>query len=343
MENLELTTYKNKKVLITGHTGFKGAWLTLLLHKLGATVYGLSLAAKKDSLYTQIEGDKLCTSFNCDIRNQAETAKLIQKIQADFIFHLAAQSLVIDGYKDPISTYQTNVMGTLNILEAARNLDRCNIIIVTTDKVYENPETGAKFKEDDPLGGYDPYSSSKACTEILTASMRRSYFNKKNIKIVTARAGNVIGGGDYSANRIIPDIVNALKNNEPIVLRSPNSTRPWQHVLDVLNGYLLLGKHLDLNQNIKYNQWNFGPSNEDTLSVLELANTAIDYWGSGKIEINNSDQVHEATFLGLESKRANTVLKWNPKFDSKEAISKTIDWYKKFYKNTTPEKKYGNF
>ena len=328
MEKLELEKYKGKKVLITGHTGFKGTWFMLMLHKLGAQVYGLSLKPESKSLYLQINGDQFCNNHELDIRDADSLSKKIVEIQPDYIFHLAAQSLVIDGYEDPKYTYETNVMGTLNLLEAVRKLDKCNVIVITTDKVYENPENGIPFKESDKLGGYDPYSSSKACSEILTASYRRSFFNKTNIKLVTARAGNVIGGGDYSANRLIPDIINSINEGKNIELRSPKAIRPWQHVLDALHGYLLLGLSLNLDDEPKHFEWNFGPKTQDVLSVAELAEICTSIWGSGKIVSSENNELHEAQFLQLDSSRSKNNLNWTEQLNAQKAIEWTVKWYR---------------
>lgn len=330
MEDLELERYKGKKVLITGHTGFKGTWFMLMLHKLGAQVYGLSLKPESKSLYLQINGDQFCKNHELDIRDADSLSKKIVEIQPDYIFHLAAQSLVIDGYEDPKYTYETNVMGTLNLLEAVRKLDTCNVVVITTDKVYENPENGIPFKESDKLGGYDPYSSSKACSEILTSSYRRSFFKDSEVKIVTARAGNVIGGGDFSKDRIIPDIIRAIENKEPIELRSPNSTRPWQHVLDALFGYLKLGLHLNKSNQLDYHEWNFGPNAEDPISVLQLAEMSLRLLDRGKIHINENSNLHEASFLGLDSSLANKELNWSPVLNGKASIELTLNWYQLF-------------
>lgn len=330
---MNLQHYQNKKVLVTGHTGFKGSWLMLLLRQLGAEVHGLSLQADKRSLFDVIDGEELCQSYIADIRDIDNIEQIIHNIEPDYIFHLAAQSLVIDGYEDPIYTYETNVMGTLNILQVARKLDACNVIVVTTDKVYENPETGDLFKEGDKLGGYDPYSSSKACAEILTSSMRRSFFKSSNSKIVSARAGNVIGGGDFTANRLLPDIAKSLSNNDTIVLRSPDAVRPWQHVLDGLMGYLLLGIHMV--DGPTEHEWNFGPKEEEKITVKEVTQLAINLWGAGQMEVQPSE-LHEAKNLRLDSTRAIEVLSWNPKLNASEAVQWSIEWYKGFYSSEDP-------
>jgi CDP-glucose 4,6-dehydratase len=330
-------TYRGKKVLITGHTGFKGAWLMLLLHKLGAHIKGYALEPDKQSLYRNLGGDGLIDSVIDDIRNLRRLKEEITSFGPDFIFHLAAQPLVLDSYKNPVYTYETNLIGTMNVLEALRYLDTpCQTIIVTTDKVYENKEWVYPYRETDRLGGFDPYSSSKACAELAVASMRSSFFplsdhNKHGKAIAVARAGNVIGGGDWSTNRIIPDIARALSNNEPIALRNPDAVRPWQHVLEALSGYLQLGSRLAAGENLSLwcDAWNFGPLDNASITVEQLVNQAIEQWGRGTYEASSAgDRLHEANQLRLDCSKAAMQLGWQPRMDSMQSIAITIDWYK---------------
>lgn len=328
--------YKGKKVFLTGHTGFKGSWLLFWLNSMGATVMGYSLKPLTDQdLYNTINGDDLCDSIIGDIRDAAKLEASLLAFEPDIVFHLAAQPLVLLSYKEPELTYETNVIGTGNLLKAIRKLNKpCSIVLITTDKVYENKEWIYPYRENDQLGGYDPYSSSKAACEILIQSYRQSFFNPNKHAfhqkgIAVARAGNVIGGGDWSENRIIPDIVRALNKNKKVVVRNPNAVRPWQHVLEPLGGYLLLGQRL-YEEPLKYGEaWNFGPYLTDTFPVSALVHKAISIWGSGEIDIQqNADQVHEAGLLKLDISKAQALLNWYPKLSCDEAIEKTINWYK---------------
>lgn len=335
MVNLK-DVYCNKKVFLTGHTGFKGSWLLAWLHSLGAIVQGYALSPENDyDLYYQIEGDSLCKSTIGDIRDRALFVKEIVDFKPDFIFHLAAQPLVRLSYDIPAETFDVNVMGTAHVLDAVRYFDNpCNVVCITTDKVYENKEWHYPYRESDRLGGYDPYSASKAAAEIVISSYRSSFFNpnmysdhKKSV--ASARAGNVIGGGDWAKDRIIPDIVRALQNNEAIQVRNPHSIRPWQHVLEPLSGYLILGAHM-MNDPIKYaDAWNFGPMADDNKTVQQLVEIAVEIWGSGKYNISNGvNQVHEAGLLKLDINKSINELHWSPKWNAKKAIEMTIAYYK---------------
>lgn len=329
--------YKGKKVFVTGHTGFKGAWLTTWLHHLGATVKGYALAPEyEQGLFNLVDPHQLTSSVIADIRNKSTLTEAVLSFQPDFIFHLAAQPLVRRSYQVPAETFEVNVAGTANLLEAVQQLPgKCQVIIVTTDKVYENRELNIHYKEDDMLGGYDPYSASKACTEMLVSSFRNSFFNIKTYSthqkaIASARAGNVIGGGDFSEDRIIPDIIRALKAGTEIEVRNPGAMRPWQHVLEPLGGYLLLGLLLEKDP-FKYGQaFNFGPKPGDHLSVGTLVDAAIENWGSGQWKNTSiKDAPHEAGLLKLDISKAGEVLDWTPKLSANEAIGWTLDWYKK--------------
>jgi CDP-glucose 4,6-dehydratase len=337
MENLVsvLDRYRGKKVLVTGHTGFKGTWFIAMLHKLGATLKGYALAPEDSKEFYNSFDASFIESVIADIRDREKIKKEVLSFQPDFIFHLAAQPLVLRSYEIPAETFDINVVGTANLFEAVRLLDKkCSIVIVTTDKVYENKEQAILYNEHDALGGYDPYSASKACTELVVSSSRNSFFNTGDFSthkkaIASARAGNVIGGGDWSKNRIIPDTVFSLMNDEVIKLRNPSAIRPWQHVLEPLAGYLLLGVALDKDPLLYSKPYNFGPLPEDHLTVKELVQLAIKSWGDGKMEVLNREQPHEANLLQLDISRAIQELGWRPKLNATEAVQWTVDWYKK--------------
>lgn len=328
--------YEGKKVLVTGHTGFKGTWLTAMLKTLGAKVKGYALAPEDSKpFYDLFIPHNLAESVIADIRDRERLKTEIIAFQPDFIFHLAAQPLVLRSYVIPAETFEINVVGTANILEVAKGLKKkCSIIVVTTDKVYENKEQDILYKETDRLGGHDPYSASKACTEMVVSSFRNSFFNVNQFDIyqkaiASVRAGNVIGGGDWSQNRIVPDTVKSLLNNETIKVRNPNAVRPWQHVLEPLSGYLILGYYLHNHAPSFSEPFNFGPVPEDHLTVKELVELAIQVWGKGKMEVNTiNDQPHEAHTLKLDIQKVISKLNWLPKLNAREAIEWTIQWYK---------------
>jgi CDP-glucose 4,6-dehydratase len=329
--------FRDKKILLTGHTGFKGSWMLAFFSLMGAKVKGYALETKEDSLYQSIGGDQLCDSVIADIRDQEKIKSCILEYQPDYIFHLAAQPLVLDAYRNPIYTHEVNIMGTAYILDALRELMHpTKLIVVTTDKVYENREWVYPYREVDPLGGYDPYSASKAGAELVTASYRNSYFHPSEYQshqksVTTARAGNVIGGGDWSDNRIIPDTVRALLAQEPLVLRNPNAVRPWQHVLEALHGYLLLAARLanEPASELLNAAWNFGPLYDENVTVREMAEHAIKVWGiQQSIKIDASEIYHEAGLLKLDSTKAHTYLKWHPRWTALESVQQTINWYK---------------
>jgi CDP-glucose 4,6-dehydratase len=334
-------SYSGKKVFLTGHTGFKGAWLLKILNLLGARVKGYSLAPENtNDLFNLLDGDKLCDSVISDIRDGSKLKKEILAFQPDFIFHLAAQALVRESYKFPIDTFEINVMGTANLLECIRELDKkCSLVLVTTDKVYYNNEWNFPYREIDRLGGFDPYSASKACTELLIESYRNSFFNLKEVKnhlkgIAVARAGNVIGGGDWAKDRLFPDIIRYFSLNNPVIVRNPRAIRPWQHVLEPLFGYLLLGKNLDDHPCEFSHAYNFGPENSYALSVEEILKLSISIWGSGEYQIEQVlNQPHEAGNLKLDISKANVELGWRPKLSSEAAVKLTLDWYKSYLHN----------
>ncbi len=333
--------YKGKRVFLTGHTGFKGSWMLHWLNKLGAIVKGYSLEPELDKChFNLIQGSNLCESVIADILYKEQLEKEVLEFQPDFIFHLAAQPLVRLSYKNPSETFSINSIGTAYLLDSVRKLSKtCSVILITTDKVYENKEWHYPYRENDRIGGYDPYSASKACAELIISSYRNSFFNIEKYdvhkkSVASARAGNVIGGGDWAKDRIIPDLVNAFQNNQTLTLRNPASIRPWQHVLDPIGGYLHLGTKL-VDNPIKYSDsWNFGPLSEDTLKVRDLVDKAITLWGSGRYDTPKSlDQLHEANLLKLDISKTVNELGWVPQCNSHQAIDMTLTWYKEYFAN----------
>ncbi len=336
-ENLK-NTYNGKKVFLTGHTGFKGAWMLKTLLMLGAEVKGYALAPQtNDDLYNLINGDLICKSVIADIRDKNCLESELKSFEPDFVFHLAAQPLVRLSYDYPTETFEVNAIGTANLLDAVRTLNnKCSVVLITTDKVYHNNEWDYPYREVDRLGGYDPYSASKACSELIIDCYRNSFFNSNNIAvhkkgIAVARAGNVIGGGDWSKDRLIPDIAKAFSANNAVNIRNPKSVRPWQHVLEPVIGYLVLAAKLHENP-MQYGQaYNFGPNLSDALSVEQMCNLAVQSWGSGSFEIEqDANQPHEAKLLKLDISKTIADLHWKPKLTANDAINWTVDWYKAF-------------
>ena len=329
--------YAGKRVFVTGHTGFKGAWMLALLKQLGAEVKGYALQPEHDDdLYNIIKHQLKTESIIDDIRNFERLKNEIISFAPDYIFHLAAQPLVRRSYKIPSETFHINVTGTAHVLEAVNGLqNHCNVVIITTDKVYENKETGVLYKEDDRLGGHDPYSASKACAEIVVSSFRDSFFNTNNFhqhkkSIASARAGNVIGGGDTNEDRIVPDIVRALTANKVIEVRNPHAVMPWQHVLEPLSGYLLLGTCMEDDPFKFSSAYNFGPMPDDHLTVKELVEKAIKIYEKGEWkDCSSPGQPHEAGLLKLDITKAMNELQWQPKLNAAQAIEWTIEWFKK--------------
>lgn len=328
--------YAGKKVFLTGHTGFKGAWLLQILKYLGAEVAGYSLAPAHDyDLFHEIGGAELTDlHFIADIRDKERLKSAMLDFQPDYVFHLAAQPLVLKGYEDPLYTYEVNTLGTAYLLDALRFLKKkCTAIMITTDKVYENNDDNRLFSEEDKLGGYDPYSASKAACELIISSYRNSYFNNQNYdshhkSITSVRAGNVIGGGDYSDNRIIPDLVRSIKKDKKVILRNPSATRPWQHVLEPLCVYLLLGTKMQDEPTYYNTCFNIGPEQEDVLSVEELTRIAFEVAKSGSYEIEeNVNKPHEAATLMLDISKVKSELLWTPQWNARQAIAETMDWY----------------
>lgn len=324
--------YKNKKVFITGHSGFKGSWLALWLHTLGAEVTGYSLKPEELSHFNLLQLP--IKNYFEDINDEQTLSRAIKESKPDIIFHLAAQPLVRDSYRDPITTYNTNVVGSMKVYWAALQAGIQSLVSITTDKVYENHEWPWGYREVDQLGGHDPYSSSKACVELMTDSFRKSYLTEHKMFLATARAGNVIGGGDWARDRLIPDLVRSASLSEKTSIRNPHSIRPWQHVLEPLHGYLMLGEQLLLKNKAFCTGFNFGPEAQDVASVEQMCILAKNNWN--KIEahfIEESVQLHEAGILKLDITRAREQLKWTPKWNSVKATEMTINWYKDFYQN----------
>jgi CDP-glucose 4,6-dehydratase len=335
--NLEI--YKDKKVFITGHTGFKGSWMSLWLKKLNAEIVGYSLPPQSLPNHFDLLNLDIDSHYE-NICNLEILKKTIQASKPEIIFHLAAQPLVRESYLNPVETYQTNVMGTINLMEAARHCDSVKVIvIITTDKCYENKEQLSGYKETDRMGGFDPYSSSKGCAELVASSYRNSFFNINEYKkthevlVATVRAGNVIGGGDWSKDRLIPDLIRAASKGETTKIRYPNATRPWQHVLEPLSGYLMLGKKLLEGDETFSGAWNFGPEENQSITVGEVLNLASKYWQKIRYEEENSVQLHEAGLLSLNIDKAKLKLGWKPLWNNQVSIHKTIEWYKSFYES----------
>jgi CDP-glucose 4,6-dehydratase len=343
--NFESSDFFNgRKVFLTGHTGFKGSWMLYWLNQLGAIVKGYALKPEQENnLYDQINGDDFCISGIADIRDKNIFTNSLISFQPDVIFHFAAQPLVRLSYDLPDDTMEVNSLGTAYLLSALKQLNKkCVVVMITTDKVYENKEWYYPYREVDRLGGLDPYSASKACAEIIINSYTHSFFNLKNIDkhqkaIAVARAGNVIGGGDWAKDRIIPDTIRALQSGQEVVLRNPNSIRPWQHVLEPLGGYLLLAQKLFENPEQFSGPWNFGPYDTDAISVQKVVEKSIQIWGEGGFSIDNSqNNLHEAGLLKLDINKAQKLLNWFPKWDANEAIERTINWYKDYLKGKNP-------
>lgn len=331
--------YKGKRVFLTGHTGFKGSWLALWLNCLGAEVCGYSLAPNTTpSLFKELKiEDRISKSVIGNILDCEKLEQTIKDFQPDIVFHLAAQPLVRLSYKEPKMTYETNVIGSLNVLEAARKCKSVQAFVnITTDKCYENREINRGYKENEPMGGYDMYSSSKGCVEIMSSSFRRSFLQEEGTyAMATARAGNVIGGGDWAEDRLIPDCVRYINASEKIEIRNPVAVRPWQHVLEPLSGYLLLGQKL-LEEGKKYAEgFNFGPKEESILKVSDVAQMVCKYYGKGEVVIHKRDSLHEANLLMLNIEKAEKVLGWTPTYCAEEAIKKTVEWYQNFYSKNT--------
>ncbi|MDC3391151.1 CDP-glucose 4,6-dehydratase [Candidatus Pelagibacter sp.] len=332
----KLSIYRNKKILITGHTGFKGSWLSFWLNSLGAKIYGISNnVPTKPSFFKACSVEKISKNYYFDIKDLLKVKKTIFRIKPDFIFHLAAQSLVSKSYDNPNLTWESNLIGTKNIIESLlKYKKKCSVILITSDKCYKNIETHRPYNEKDVLGGQDPYSASKASSEILFNSYFQSFFKKsKYIKIATARAGNVIGGGDWAKDRLIPDCIRLWSINKKVEIRNPKATRPWQHVLEALSGYLLLGYNLNINKKISGESFNFGPDLRKTFDVATILHLAQKNWKYSRwiIKKKQNFQFKEAKLLSLNSNKARKILKWKIKISIRDVIEFVILWYQTYY------------
>jgi CDP-glucose 4,6-dehydratase len=331
--------YNGKTVFITGHTGFKGSWLSLWLTKLGAKVVGYALEPPtKPNHFDLLNLDII--SIIGDIRDKDKLNSVIKEYKPEIVFHLASQPLVRYSYNNPLETFEINVIGTINLFEACKNVDSIRAIInVTSDKCYENREWFWGYRESDPLGGYDPYSASKACSEIVTSCYRKSFFNledygeKHNILLASVRAGNVIGGGDWREDRLIPDIVRSVIKKEKLKIRNPKATRPWQHVLEALSGYLILGQKLLEGRKDFADAWNFGPNEDNHIDVETVVREVKNRWSNFEYEIDSTNHPHEAKLLKLDSSKARNLLRWRPVWNFEKTIDVTVNWYREYYEN----------
>jgi CDP-glucose 4,6-dehydratase len=328
------TFWNGKKVFITGHTGFKGSWLSLWLQDMGAIVKGYALEPNTNpNLFTQAKVAQNMDSEFGDIIDLKQISMSMKEFNPEVLIHMAAQPLVRLSYNEPVLTYATNVMGTVNVLEAARKCSNLKAIVsVTTDKCYENKEWAWGYRENEPMGGHDPYSSSKGCAELVTAAYRKSFFNVTNFAVLaSARAGNVIGGGDWSVDRLIPDILRAFEKNEPVIIRNPMSTRPWQHVLEPISGYLVLAQHLYEDGHDFAEGWNFGPKDEDCKPVSWILDKMVAKWGKGASwELDKNNNPHEAGYLKLDCSKAALRLNWYPKWNLEDTLESIINWHKHY-------------
>jgi len=330
--------WKEKKVLITGHTGFKGSWLTILLNQLGSNVHGISYKDEKLSLSRNVDLQKFCSSNIIDLRDKKDFHSKFDEINPEIVIHLAAQSLVLKSYEDPYLTYSTNLIGLVNVLDAIRSGQSTKVVLnVTSDKCYKNIESKDGYTEEDILGGHDPYSSSKACSELISESYRNSYFSETEVACLTARAGNVIGGGDWSENRLVPDIFKSIIKNEILEIRRPEAIRPWQHVLEPLTGYLTLIEHAYKDPKKYSEPWNFGPENENIRTVQNIIEEISKNIILKSINYENNTNLHETTTLKLNILKAKEKLKWIPKWGFKKTIKETCDWYKSYISNENLE------
>ncbi len=325
-----------KRVLLTGHTGFKGSWLSLWLQSLGADLQGLALEPPTSpSLFIEANVGKGMSSEIGDIRDYRVVLNLVKNFKPEIVIHMAAQPLVRYSYKNPIETYATNVMGTVHVLEAIRQVGATKVVVnVTTDKCYENKEWVWGYREDEPMGGYDPYSSSKGCSELVTAAYRQSYFEESGVALASARAGNVIGGGDWAEDRLVPDILRSFEKKQSVIIRNPHSTRPWQHVLEPLSGYLTLAEKLWVDPSKYVGGWNFGPEDEDAKPVSWIVESLCDSWGQGAAWIlDGANHPHEAGYLKLDISKARQELNWGPRWNLREALTNIVEWHQSYLIN----------
>jgi CDP-glucose 4,6-dehydratase len=339
LESLEMNPvfWHRKRVFLTGHTGFKGSWLSLWLQRLGATVIGYALAPpSKPSMFEVADVSKGMTSIIADIRDLPTLQRAMQAAEPDIVIHMAAQPLVRLSYAEPVETYATNVMGTVHVLEAARHTHCVKaIVVVTTDKCYENKEWPWGYREDEPMGGFDPYSNSKGCAELVTSAYRRSFLQGNGVAVASARAGNVIGGGDWALDRLVPDILRAFEANQPVTIRNPQSTRPWQHVLEPLSGYLTLAEHLYNHGQVFAEGWNFGPRDEDARPVKWIVEHMVNHWGNGASWQQISGvHPHEANYLKLDISKARSRLGWQPSWPLSAGLQATTEWHQEWLNGT---------
>lgn len=323
--------WQGKRVFVTGHTGFKGSWLCLWLHNMGALVSGYALSPPTNpSLFVEANLRKIIASEEGDICDVAHLHKTMDHFQPEIVFHMAAQSLVRLSYESPLETYNTNIMGTISLLEVVRRVGNVKVVInVTSDKCYENQEWPWGYRESEPMGGFDPYSCSKGCAELITASYRQSFFNSDGCALASVRAGNVIGGGDWALDRLVPDVLKAFSNSKKVSIRYPNALRPWQHVLEPLSGYLMLAEQLYSKGLAFAEGWNFGPKEDNVHSVEWIVEYLKSQWGEGASwEHNETPQFHEANFLKLDCSKAKTKLGWQPLWDIGYTLNRTVAWYK---------------
>lgn len=331
MAAVDAAFWSGKRVFLTGHTGFKGSWLSLWLQSMGAELHGFALPSPTaPALFTEARVAEGMVSTTGDIRDYAAVLAAMEAFRPDIVIHLAAQPLVRYSYQAPIETYSTNVMGTVHVLEAARHVGSVRAIVnVTTDKCYENREWAWGYREDEPMGGYDPYSSSKGCSELVTSAYQRSFMREAGIGLASARAGNVIGGGDWAADRLVPDVLRAVEQGRPVVIRNPLSVRPWQHVIEPLSGYLVLAQHLYREGEQFAGGWNFGPSDEDAKPVQWIVDHLVRLWGeAASWELDGESQPHEAHFLKLDISKARAHLAWKPRWSLATALDRIVDWHR---------------
>ena len=331
---IEQNFWKGRRVFLTGHTGFKGSWMSLLLKQMGAELTGYSLSPSDDANLYNFANVAECINSNlADIRDLDKLKATMTTAQPEIVIHMAAQSLVRDSYDDPIGTYTTNVIGTANVLEVVRKVESVKVVLnITSDKCYENKEWVWGYRENDPMGGYDPYSSSKGCAELVSSAYFRSFLNEKNIGLATARAGNVIGGGDWAKDRIVPDAIRAFTQKEILKIRNPMAIRPWQHVLEPISGYLLLCQNLYRDPKKYSSAWNFGPQAADIQPVSRLADEIVNNWNTGAAwELDQGAHPHEARHLSLDCSKVQAELDWKPIWRFERALKETTDWYKAWY------------
>jgi CDP-glucose 4,6-dehydratase len=332
-------SWAGRRVLLTGHTGFKGSWMALWLHRLGAQVSGLALPPPSEpSLFKGARVDEVLSHHEADVRDLAAVQAVMKAEQPELVIHMAAQSLVRPSYDDPVGTYATNVMGTVNLLEAARHQPTVRgVLVITTDKCYDNREWPWGYRENDPMGGRDPYSSSKGCAELVCSAYRASFLAGQGVGLATARAGNVIGGGDWARDRLVPDVLAAFSRGEPVALRHPHAVRPWQHVLEPLRGYLTLSERLLGAESEAAQAWNFGPRDDDARSVGEVVAELARRWGDdARTDVQAGDHPHEATWLKLDTSLARQRLSWRPRLDLGGALQLTVDWHRGWLAGADP-------